>query len=581
MKKFSLLPAAVLIFCGCSVVFDGSVTGQVVDRERYDEDGAGSAGIAAMTVYLYTDESSWTADYAAWNKGAGILPHQADTQSYFTSTQTDDNGSFAFTGFVWQTLFPEFGKTADRKDVYLLFYHKDYGLQKNIESLRAVSDNTARLPLIQLDDCYNSRWISGKVNKFSDPLEEGMAGVKVEVYIPVKWSYDDDGEIKHDSLVFDDKPDYVLTTDDDGKWKVEASFPMMPSGSMNEKSGIAAVVASEPDYVFKADYNSDNPGTFFADWDFDKDNEVDTCLLSGEILMEENDAVDKGSVFELSDIDLRTESDEAVIEGRVLDAVKNVGEAGVSVRVYVPEKFIPGTALDETQLSAGGYDSSQHFYIETLLDGVRGYLIYRQQPSTTVSTEDNGDFSARIRYKLLPDEGASRGNTRAVVTIKKSGFGTSTAVDASLHAGKDIDGDSIESESDDFYYLTDTIGRGSTYRLPDDLMLRRTEFTQDVEGFYDGGETGFDLNGKTVTLTIIENGVTRTFTARTKTRIYGDGTTPAKPGYFEFKDVYWEEPLSSGDPALYQCIGKFNAGILPEISETIYYDEDKSTVYLD
>jgi len=572
----------ILILSGCSIVFDGSISGQIVDKEIYAENDGTGAGISEMTVYLYTDEKSCTADFAAWDKGAGKLPEEADEQAYFTSTRTDENGAFSFTGFVWKSLFPEFGKTADRKEVFLLFYHKDYGLQKNSESLRAVSDNTARLPLIELGDCYNTRWLCGKVNDYNDSLEDGLSGVQVKVYVPEYWAYKSDGSIDSDTIKFGDEPDYLLTTDNDGKWSVEAHFPMMPSSGDNKKTGIAAVVPVSSDYILKPEYNSENTGTFVEKWDFDKDNKIETCLLSGLIKTEEDETVRKGSVMSLSDIDLRKETDNAVIAGRIIDDYKDLGEAGVTVNAYLPEKFIQGASLSTSQLEAAGYNSDEHFYIQSSLDGVNGYFIYKHQASVSSVTDNNGDFSVQLEYKLLPDEDASKGLTRAVITMKKSEFETSSLVDANLVTGKDIDGDAALSDSDDVYYLTTEISRNKTIELPFDLKIRRTEFHQVVEGFYESGVVDFSLNGKTVTLVIDENGQVRTYTTKTKNKVYSNESTPIKPGYFEFRDVFWEEPLTSADPDLYQCSGTFTVKASPELTstETIFSSSDSATVFI-
>ena len=65
--------------------------------------------------------------------------------------------------FIWENFLPEYGKTADRKEVFLLFHHPRYGLVPNVVPVYVLSDSTYRAGIIKLEDRYNTRVLSGRL----------------------------------------------------------------------------------------------------------------------------------------------------------------------------------------------------------------------------------------------------------------------------------------------------------------------------------------------------------------------------------------------------------------------------------
>ena len=67
-------------------------------------------------------------------------------------TETNAQGEFSFTGFMWHTNNPGYGKTGDHREVYILLYHKDYGLVKNLSPVYIISNATTNIPTFFIDE---------------------------------------------------------------------------------------------------------------------------------------------------------------------------------------------------------------------------------------------------------------------------------------------------------------------------------------------------------------------------------------------------------------------------------------------
>lgn len=129
---FSLLIMSV--FSSCYSVFTGGTGGTVVDAESTSTP---KAGIANVDVYAYTSEKDRDADFSAWEEATLFKP----AAEYYGHTTTGNDGSFSLSKIVWKSYAPVFGKDADVHEIFLLFYHENYGLVKG-ETL-IVSDGTA------------------------------------------------------------------------------------------------------------------------------------------------------------------------------------------------------------------------------------------------------------------------------------------------------------------------------------------------------------------------------------------------------------------------------------------------------
>lgn len=134
----ALLAAVLLSLAGCSAVFEAGISGTLKDKDSGD-------GIPGVSVYAYTDEGLRDRDYArgATPKadGYGLTFNPSTGGNYIPITSTDGQGRFTIGKLLWKTDKPEFGKTADYQDIYLLYFHPDYGLVKEPTRVTVVSDS--------------------------------------------------------------------------------------------------------------------------------------------------------------------------------------------------------------------------------------------------------------------------------------------------------------------------------------------------------------------------------------------------------------------------------------------------------
>ncbi|MBN1241832.1 MAG: hypothetical protein JXA15_03895 [Spirochaetales bacterium] len=291
------LAAASLILASCSSVFTASLSGRLVDREIHEADDGRDASIAEATVYLYMEESERAADLSAWDGTDATLPDgPGNGFKWFACTTSGVEGDFQFTGIIWENLFPEFGKTADRKEVFLLFHHPRYGLVPNAVPVYVLSDSTYRAGIIRLEDRYNTRVLSGRLVDWQDG--KGIDGRSVAVYVPEEWTYSEPASIDPASIRWKTMPSHTSTTMDGGYWSVEISFPRMPA--VGADGGIAPVRVAFPGDTHRAnpDATIQTEGAVVSGTvDLDRDgrtyvsgDDFDDAALELEVAKEDPDA---------------------------------------------------------------------------------------------------------------------------------------------------------------------------------------------------------------------------------------------------------------------------------------------------
>lgn len=123
-----------LLFSSCYSVFSGGTGGIIVDAESTS---VPQAGIANVDIYAYTDAGVRDSDFNSWTEGKDFSP----SQTYYGHTTTDANGNFSISNITWKSYNPVFGKDADFTTIYLLYYHKNYGLTKGDTII--LSDSTS------------------------------------------------------------------------------------------------------------------------------------------------------------------------------------------------------------------------------------------------------------------------------------------------------------------------------------------------------------------------------------------------------------------------------------------------------
>lgn len=122
-KTLMILIFSIFNFFGCYSVFEGGTSGIVVDSESTTSP---KRGIGNVDVYAYTSQGERDSDFNLWKEGEIFVPRAG----YYGHTSTNSDGNFSISKLVWKSNKPEFGKDADVANIYLLFYHENYGLTK-------------------------------------------------------------------------------------------------------------------------------------------------------------------------------------------------------------------------------------------------------------------------------------------------------------------------------------------------------------------------------------------------------------------------------------------------------------------
>lgn len=153
----------------CSSVFSAGLSGKVVDAESTSNP---KAGIQDVEVYVYTKEKARDADFDSWDGSSRFSP--TTSKYYIGHTTTDSSGEFNISKIVWEAFFPEFGKTADYAEVFILFYHENFGLIKNSNVAMVMSDATANSVYQELTKIRTTTVVNLKVTNVatSNPITD-------------------------------------------------------------------------------------------------------------------------------------------------------------------------------------------------------------------------------------------------------------------------------------------------------------------------------------------------------------------------------------------------------------------------
>lgn len=536
----SLLLSGLLLLltaAGCSVIFTSSLTGTVHDEELLEQN-SDTSGLDDVIVYLYFDNDEWTAALTDWNSGSGPLPHQPKgRQNYYSRTVSNTSGEYTFNGIIWEEIFPQFGKSGDIHDCYLLFYHPNYGLSANREPFQVVSDVTTRLPEYGLTKIYNTATLSGTVTDAETGT--GLANTAVEIWVPESWTYNGT-TIDTSSLVWNrEEPDSTAVTAADGSWEQEISFPMMPSRDDNRGTGLVYLTFNRGGYL--AENASDNDITD-GGWDRDGNGSVDADEAEGYYASPE---INADAYEELAAIALASEMNSAVVEGSVLDDISGQGVAGVTVDIYVP------TDWDYTDGSDDAIDPAS--------------LVWPANPDYSLTTDTAGEYSTTIEYPRRPSETDNRGTVLIRAVYRRDTYLFSDTIDGDLTDGDanengapddtdswDIDG-SGSIEEDERYYLHSSIIRKEARNTLATMDTRRTEYrNQQVEGRLQTG--GTYINGATIKLWVdtaegsAPSGTDPDHSTTTSYRVLAD---QLQDGYFSIAGISWTIDASHTDPFIY------------------------------
>ena len=174
MRKIFLPVLLIMILLpSCSGVYYGGITGSVVDEN--------GDGINDVMVAVYFDKAARDTDYNSYDKEghADFAAPSADGIAY-----TNASGAYSFSKVYWKTNSAEYGKDADKTNVYLLFYNEDYGLTKSDSSVTLYSESTSQIKTAKLTSIVDTYTYEVKFNEVlsteagdvtsSSPITEGI-----------------------------------------------------------------------------------------------------------------------------------------------------------------------------------------------------------------------------------------------------------------------------------------------------------------------------------------------------------------------------------------------------------------------
>ncbi len=171
MKNINVnnLRTALLLFCvifaltSCSAVFDSAISGTVKDRSARETSSTQSGGIADAMVYAYEDKDAWEKAYNNWNENKNTVFSDLSVPS----AKSTSDGSFSISSLRWKTNSPVYGKDADCRTIYLLVFHKDYGLIK-VDGRKVQSDKSNNFGIVYCDKITASKNLVIKLKDVED-----------------------------------------------------------------------------------------------------------------------------------------------------------------------------------------------------------------------------------------------------------------------------------------------------------------------------------------------------------------------------------------------------------------------------
>lgn len=132
---------AALTMAGCSAVFTSTITGRVVEDKAGETD---PVGVDDVAVYAFLNESQRNTAVSDF-KTNGTLPNTSGSVYYAKTSTTNGEAGHYTISITWETTSSTFGKTADRRPVYLAYYHKDFGLVPANEVSYMTSDKVTTM----------------------------------------------------------------------------------------------------------------------------------------------------------------------------------------------------------------------------------------------------------------------------------------------------------------------------------------------------------------------------------------------------------------------------------------------------
>ncbi len=486
LSTFTLIMSSLLL-TGCSVVFTSSANGNISDYELY-ENGDSGAGISDAYVYLYLDKADQLTDLEAWQSDESFLPeNRTDTEPlYFNKTVTDDQGDYTFNGLIWNDLFPKYGKSGDRKEVFLLFYHRNYGLAANPSPVYIVSDVTNRIPVITLNKIMNTAEITGVVTEAA--TGDYIANATVNIWVPLSWEYNSEGSVNtdEDSFTWAENPTYTSTTDDNGEWTREISYKMLPSSTDNAGTVIVRITYSAGGYIAE---NASDADITDGGWDVDANGVVDDDENIGYLQTAE---ISAGTYHDAGTTALADEYNTSDISGTVINSNTGEGEPNVTVEIFAAEEWTYSDSSDPESI-------------------IYADIVWPENPTYTVTTDDSGEYSQTVEFVRRPSETNNLETSCVRIVFTKNSFLIDNSTDSKLtDGGWDRDGNgTTESDESDAYYEpayydasahTNYILHNEQSTDMGSIVIKQTEFSETLSGEVWNAAGTLQVNGVEVWL---------------------------------------------------------------------------------
>ncbi|MFN3410824.1 MAG: carboxypeptidase-like regulatory domain-containing protein [Exilispira sp.] len=358
---FAFLFFFLFLLFSCSSVFRASLTGKFIDDQTEE-------GIDDGYVFLYSEESKFNEDWADYQ-----LNHDYRTffnncfSSTTTTRQNNESGVFTFNAIVWSTLNPLFGKDADVRDIFLVFYHEDYDASYSKQKI--VSDATTRLTPIKVNRIRNSATIHGVILDVSS--NTGIANVTVRIYVPNTWTFDSNDDPVVVNSNFDNNPSYTTTTDANGEYNVKISFPKIPDLTNDHGKTRVRIVISLTDYISSKDVDPNL--TENTNWDPDGNGQYEDYY--------ESIVINKDSTAQMPNLKMRREIFTESVNGVV--KLSGNGVNGYKVKIIYLTRNNTNTSKSSRtytyypndQTSIVGYFEITN--LELIPDGVEGTQNYQ------------------------------------------------------------------------------------------------------------------------------------------------------------------------------------------------------------
>ncbi|MCF7953758.1 MAG: hypothetical protein K9K78_06750 [Spirochaetales bacterium] len=534
-----------LVLSSCSSVFSAYIEGSIYDADETNADGD-SIPIEDADVYLYADKESRDTDYRRWyNDGAedGPLPTESagENPSYFQTSRTDAEGVYSFSGFTWKELNPEFGKTADRANIYLLIYHKNYGLQKNRdpEHIKVVSEVSNTVPDLYISKHMNTATVRGYV---LDEYGDALNNATVDLYIPENWEYvsGDATEIDEASLDWGTDPSPLTAlTDADGEYSFSISYPPKPSRTDNRENTLLRLTFELDGYLAEREAN---PEISMSGFDPDDDGDDDP-YYQAEIC--------DGDHKSLEDISMVRDENESELSVTVRRPESSQGVGGVNLRIYLAEEW-----EYEADASTSDPDDRTDTIDETT-------VTWPDAPDYQGSSDADGEVSFTLNYPRRPDAYTNKGNTLIRIAAERDRFvwlGSAEYEKAvTLESDNDWEPSQFKQDNDEYFEME--IQREHDHSVT--LHMKETEFVdQELTGYlYEDAGNDYSsekgLNNHTAALIVDEDGshtladildgsADDRIAARYKTKRHFTETEEYYNGWFEFMEITWDDASYTG-----------------------------------